>query len=71
MSTQRSVVSERGVSPAKLGIFGAFLVGFVVTWILFITAPPDGLVAPFGMVISVIAGGYLIYLLYMYVMHPM
>ena len=66
MTAQRTLQSNNGLTPTRVAILFAALIGFVVTWALFVIAPPDGFVSPFGMVISLLAGAYLMVLVYGY-----
>lgn len=67
MAEQYTATSNDGWGLAGSVVMGAALVAFAAMWALFVTAPPDGLVSPFGLVVSILAGGYLLYLVYSYV----
>lgn len=66
MSEQYRVRSDRGWGLVESVVMIVALVGFATTWALFVTAPPDGLVSPLGIVVSVAAGAYLTFLVYSY-----
>lgn len=66
MSEPRAVTSNGDWGLAESTVFGAALVGFVATWALYVTAPPGGLVSPFGFVVSLLAGTYLAFLVFSY-----
>lgn len=48
-------------------IMTLILLGFVATWALYITSPPNGLVAPYGLVVSSVTGTVLVAYVFIYV----
>lgn len=65
MSAEHGTVGVK-VGPVRLLALGTAIVSFLVLWALYVTHPPDGLVSPIGMAIPVVAGAYLLYLVYAY-----
>ncbi|RQG90669.1 hypothetical protein EA473_20390 [Natrarchaeobius chitinivorans] len=70
MPEQLSLRSDGGFTPRRVAVLIGALVGFAVTWALFVVAPPDGSVSPFAMGISFLAGAYLLVLVYSYLKQP-
>lgn len=66
MSEQRTAPSDREWGTAESVVLVAALLAFATTWGLFVTSPPGGLVSPFGMVISLVAVAYLIFVVFSY-----
>ena len=66
MTESRSGLTEPGWGRAEAVVMAAVLVAMLIPWTLFVTAPPDGLVNPLGIVISLIAGAYLAFVVYSY-----
>lgn len=69
MSQQYRVRSGGEWGRRESAVMGGALFGFAVTWALVITAPPGGLLHPFGVAISFVAGAYLLYLVFSYLKH--
>ena len=57
-------VSELGQKQSIA--MAAALVGFAVTWALYVVAPPGGLAPPFGIVVSLVSGTFLAYGVFSY-----
>lgn len=63
---ESQVVSEEGWGLTETVIMAAVLVGMLIPWTLFVIAPRDGLVPLYGIVISLLAGAYLVFLVFSY-----
>lgn len=66
MSEQSHVTADSDWGVAESAVMSVALLGFAVTWVLYITSPPDGLVPLYGMGVSFIAGAYLAFLTFTY-----
>lgn len=66
MAEQHTVTSDSAWALIDLATMGAALAGFAILWALFITAPSEGLVSPYGMAVSLVAGAYLTFVMYSY-----
>jgi hypothetical protein len=66
MSEQHSQATDDG--PGQMGwlILGVAFLGLAGNWVLYNFAPPIGSASPLGMVIGLVAGGYLAFLAFQY-----
>ena len=69
MTRVSQVLSEKGWGRTESIIMAAVLLAMLVPWTLYVLAPPDGLVAPIGIVVSLLAGAYLAFVVYSYLRH--
>lgn len=66
MAEIAETTADRDWGLAQSVVMGVAILGFAITWGLVITASPDGFISPFGIVISFLAGAYLLFLVYSY-----
>ena len=66
MAELSTVLSERGWGRTEFLIMAALIIGMLIPWILYIISPPDGIVPVYGIVISLLAAGYLAFVAYSY-----
>lgn len=67
MSEQHAQATDDGLGPVKWVILGLAILGIGGNWLLYNLAPPIGSRSIVGMVVGLLAGGYLLFLTYMYV----
>lgn len=67
MSEQHSRATDDGPGQMEWIILGVAFLGLAGNWVLYNFAPPRGSASPLGMVIGLVAGGYLAFLAFQYI----